>query len=261
MTDLFRYKLYCNTCSSWKETWGEEPIAVCPTNSEHTVTSGSLAITDSILEEGPHMTDGRPLVRAETRPLDTSTYFTMASDTASGIGNGTELRWDFSDPENYPTMSGGEVCSCGFVVPMGHKAIIIDLYYLDPVYFKDGTIYHFDSPWGQYCHMVIVVPAGNYYPNDHGNIPAAALGLAGTQMYSYATTDTAYYKYINKHFMYGSCPMGDELNAEGCMIDPLPKGWFVRGIIVTPEDDNVSKGFGEYEMYRHRSVILEGDTP
>lgn len=232
-------------------------------NEEDVLDALVAAHTGAALEHNdpPVMSDGRPIVRADTRPLNTATYFTMASDTVSGIGNGTELRWDFSDPENYPTLSGGHVCSCGYVVPEGYKAIIFDLFFLDPVYFKDGTIYHFDSPWGQHCYMTIIVPAGNYYPNDHGNIPASALGLSGTQMYSYAASDTPFYTYVNKHYMYGSCPMGDELNAEGCMVDALPIGWFVRGTVVTPEDDNISKGFAEYEMYRHRSVVLTGDTP
>ena len=209
----------------------------------------------------PVMDDGRPIVRADTRPLTTSTYFTMAGDTASGIGNGPELRWDFSDPINYPVVSGATTLSNGFEIPEGHKAIVFDLTFLDPVYFKDGTIYHFDSPWGQYACMDINVPAGGYYPNDHGEIPASALGLGGTQMYSYAATDQIYYRYVNMHYMYGSCPMGDELNAEGCMVDALPVGWFVRGVIITPNSDNTSKGFAEYEMYRHRSIILPGDSP
>lgn len=209
----------------------------------------------------PIMDDGRPLVRSDTRPLDCSTFFTMAADTASGIGDGTELRWDFSDPVNYPVISGAATLSDGFEIPEGHKAIVFDLYFLDPMYFKDGTIYHFDSPWGQYCAMDIVVPAGGYYPNAHGNIPAAALGLSGYQMYSYAETNQIFYRYVNKHYMYGSCPMGDELNAEGAMVDALPVGWFVRGVIVTPNSDNTSKGFAELEAYRHRSIILPGDTP
>ena len=150
----------------------------------------------------PVMNDGRPIVRADTRPMDTSTFFTMAGDTASGIGDGVELRWDFSDP-SYTVISGSATLSNGFEIPEGYKGIVFDLTFLDPVYFKDGTIYHFDSPWGQYAAMDIVVPAGSYYPNDHGNIPASALGLSGSQMYSYASTDQIYYRYVNKHYMYG----------------------------------------------------------
>ena len=251
---------YINAVPTYCDIWFKSELP----SADETTLSGVVAAHSGAAPDyidPPVMDDGRPIVRADTRPLTTSTYFTMASDTASGIGDGTELRWDFSDPDSYTVVSGGETLSDGYVIPEGYKAIVMDLFFLDPVYFKDGTIYHFDSPWSQYCDMYIVCPAGGYYPNEHGNIPAAALGLGGTQMYSYAATDQKYFRYVNRHFMYGDCPMGDELNAEGCMVDALPVGWFVRGIVVTPENDNISKGFGEYEMYRHRSVILPGDTP
>jgi len=137
----------------------------------------------------------------------------------------------------------------------------MDLTFIDPVYFKDGALYFFDAPWGSYAHMTILVPAGNYYPNEHGAIPASALGLPGNGMYSYAATDTPYYRYVNHHFMYGSVPMGDELNAEGAMVNELPTGWIVRATVLTPTSDTESKGFASFEMYRHRTVIVEGDTP
>jgi len=232
-------------------------------NEEDALDALVAAHTGAALEynDPPVMADGRPIIRADTRPLNTATYFTCASDTASGIGNGTSLRWDFSPDSEYTTISGPYTLSCGHTIDAGWKAQVIDLQFLDPVYFKDGSIYFFDAPWGCHCDMTILVPAGNYYPNEHGNIPASALGLSGTQMYSYAATDTPFYRYVNKHYIYGSCPMGDELNAEGCMVEALPIGWIVRGIIRTPISDNVSKGFASYEMYRHRSVILPGDTP
>jgi len=169
--------------------------------------------------------------------------------------------WDFGPDSPYTTVSGPYTCSCGSSIPPGYKAQIIDLYFLDPIYLKDGALYFFDAPWGQFCSMSILVPAGGYYPNEHGSIPASALGQPGNGMYSYASHDTMYYRYVNRHHMYGSVPMGDELNAEGAMVNALPKGWFVRAGIVTPISDNVSKGFASFEMYRHRSVILEGDTP
>lgn len=208
----------------------------------------------------PTMDDGRPLVRSDTRPLNTSTYFTCQGDTASGIGDGNELKWDFSD-ESITTISGPHTLSCGHKIESGYKAQVIDMTFLDPAYFKDGALYFFDAPWGAKCSMEIVVPSGTYYPNDTGSIPAVALGQPGNQMYSYASTDTAYYRYVNNHFMYGDCPMGDELNAEGAMVEALPVGWIVRGVISTPNSDTTSKGFASFEMYRARSVILEGDTP
>lgn len=202
-------------------------------------------------EKAPTMSDGRPIVRADTRPLNTSTFFTMAADN-NGIGDGIEMRWDFSDSTSN-IYSGPEV-------PSGYKAKQLLCSYNCPVYLKDGCMYFFDAPWGQYITMDIVVAAGNYYPNPAGSIPASALGLPGTQMYSYASENVPYNKYVNKHFMYGSCPMGDELNAEGAAVDPVPVGWYVRGLIITPNSDNISKGYGSLEMYRCHTMLLPGMT-
>ena len=245
--------------------------SICDIWFKATLSSGDLTTLSGVIDshsgtppddlDPPTMEDGRPIVRADTRPLNTSTYFTCQGDTASGIGEGSELRWDFTPDSEYTTISGPYTLSCGHEIDDGYKAQVIDMQFLDPVYFKDGALYFFDAPWGAHCSMEIIVPSGSYYPNDHGSIPASALGLSGSQMYSYASTDTPFYRYVNRHFMYGSVPMGDELNAEGAMVDALPVGWFVRGVIATPTSDNVSKGFASFEMYRHRSVIKEGDTP
>lgn len=250
---------YINVDSSKCDMWFKAALS----SADETTLSGVIGSHSGAIPEQadpPTMDDGRPIVRADTRPLNTATYFTCCSDTASGIGDGKALRWDFSPDSEYTTISGPYTLSCGHKIDDGWKAQVIDLEFLDPVYFKDGAIYFFDAPWGCHCDMTILVPAGNYYPNEHGNIPASALGLSGNQMYSYAATDTPFYRYVNKHYIYGSCPMGDELNAEGCMVEALPVGWVVRGIIKTPASDNVSKGFASYEMYRHRSVILPGDS-
>jgi hypothetical protein len=203
-------------------------------------------------EEQPCMPDGRPIVRPDSRPIDTSTIFTMAGDNGfGGIGAGDEIRWDFSNNDNMYT---------GSEVPSGYKAKQFKLTFSCPVHVKDGCVYFFDAPWGSYIEMAIMAPSGSYYPNPAGAIKAKQLGLSGDKMYSYATSDTVVQKYVNKHFMYTSCPMGDELNAEGSAEDPLPIGWYIRGIIVTPESDNTSKGYGELEMHRCHTVMLPGMT-
>jgi hypothetical protein len=201
----------------------------------------------------PAMDDGRPIVRADTRPLDCQTYFTMAGDTASGIGDGTVLKWDFSNDDDISEL---DYCP----TPSGFKTKHIEMTFIDPLYLKDGSLYFFDAPWGSHCGMHVVVPAGNYYPNDHGSIPASALGLSGTDMYSYASVDTLFINYVNQHHMYGSCPMGDEMNAEGAAVEAIPVGWKLVGHITTLSGDNTSKGFASFECYRCRTVLLEGDT-
>ena len=208
-------------------------------------------------EAHPHMPDGRPLIRSDTRPLNTQTFFSSSGDLIDISGNitisgGKELRWDFSNDDDSYT---------GDEVPTGFKAKEMKVSFSCPVFLKDGTIYFFNAPWGSYAKMDIMVPTGHYYPNPSGGIPASALGLPGNKMYAQASEDTVIYSYVGKHFLYGDCPMGDELNAEGATVDALPIGWYLRGLIITPESDNTSKGFSSLEMYRCHTAILPGDTP
>ena len=243
---------YINTDNDVCDIWFKADIS----SEEETTLSGIMgAHTGETPEdvEPPTMEDGRPIVRADTRPLDTSTYFTMAGDTVSGIGDGQHLCWDFSNDDN--------TTGCDYyTVPDGFKTKHIELTFIDPIYLKDGALYFFDAPWGAFCDMQVVIPAGSYYPNEHGSIPAAALGQPGNDMYSYAAVETVYVSYVNRHHIYGDCPMGDELNAEGAAVNAIPVGWKLVGHITTVSGDNTSKGFASFECYRHRTVILPGDT-
>lgn len=202
-------------------------------------------------EAHPHMDDGRPIIRSDTRPLNSQTVFTMAGDSADDLGDGKEFKWDFSNDDDSYT---------GSEVPSGYKAKEMLVSFKCPVHIKDGTIYFFNAPWGSYVQMDIVIPDGAYYPNPQGPIPASALGLSGKKMYAQASGNTLYQRYVNKHFMFGDCPMGDELNAEGSSVSPIPVGWYIRGLIVTPNSDNVSKGFASIEMHRCHTVLLPGQT-
>jgi hypothetical protein len=242
---------YVNTDADVCDIWFKADLST----PEETTLSGLLAAhTGAAVDiDPPTMSDGRPIVRADTRPLDTSTYFTMAGDTASGIGDGKHLCWDFSNDD--------DTTGCDYyITPDGYKTKHIELTFIDPIYLKDGALYFFDVPWHAYCDMQVVVPAGNYYPNEHGAIPASALGLPGTDMYSYASADTVFVSYVNKHHIYGDCPMGDELNAEGAAVNAVPVGWKLVGHITTVSGDNTSKGFASFECYRHRTTLLPGDT-
>ena len=209
-------------------------------------------LTSVWYEAHPHMEDGRPIVRSDTRPLNTSTYFTMEGDAPGEIGGGNALRWDFSnDDDLLPNLPDDDI-------PDGFKAKEMKISFSCPVHIKDGCIYFFDAPWGCYVQMDIIVPTGHYYPNPAGPIPAAMLGQPGNKMYAQATEDTIFQRYMSKHFIYGDCPMGDELNAEGAAVDALPIGWQIRGLIITPDTDTLSKGYASLEMYRCHAAILPG---
>jgi hypothetical protein len=204
---------------------------------------------DAVAEEGPKMADGRPLVRADTRPLDTETYFTMAGDTASGIGDGAPMMWNMDEDDDW------------FDTGDGYKKKIFKLTFNHEIYLKDGSIYFFNAPWGAHVEFYITVPAGGYYPNEYGPIPASALGQPGDGMWAYAATDILYQCYVNKHYMHGDCPMGDELNAEGAAINGLPVGWYLMGHIHAPATASGTgfKGYASIECYREKTIVLPGD--
>jgi len=202
------------------------------------------------------MDDGRLVVRPESRPLNNRTYFTTTGDhpTTNKLGQGKSIRWDFSNDDD---MYDASTVLNGPTLASGMKAKIMNVQFNDPVYIKDGTMYFFDAPWGAYSSMYVTVPSGNYYPNPYGSISAAALGLTGDGTYAYATKDVFYACYVQKQYMYTNCPMGDELNAEGCQVNALPTGWYVSTLIVTTEDDYISKGYGSLEMFRTADLTLE----
>ncbi len=204
-------------------------------------------------DPNPRMDDGRLIVRADSRPLGYQTYFTMrGDDSTAGIGCGTELMWDFSNDDDIVT---------GDHVPAGMKCKEIILTYLCPVYTKDGCMYFANAPWGSYVTMDIVVPPNSYYKNPKGTIPASALGLDGTDMYANSGSDyISYIVFVMKHRIFGDCSMGDEMNAEGSSVRPIPIGWGMRGRIYTLDSDNISKGYGEFELHRCHTVILPGET-
>jgi hypothetical protein len=242
----FKYGMV--TSSQWiAASGGITMVNLCDCESDHLTSQLDLVW----YEDSPRMPDGRPIVRSDSRPINAQTIFTMAGDTAEAIGNGKELVWDFSNDDDL---------YIGSDIPSGYKAKEIKISFMCPIHTKDGCIYFFDAPWGCYVQMDIIVPSGYYYPNPAGMIPAKMLGLQGDKMYSQATEDTLYQRYVNKHRMFGTCPMGDELNAEGSSENPLPIGWYIRGLIVTPESDNISKGFASIEMHRCHTVLLPGMT-
>lgn len=206
-----------------------------------------------IESDAPHMSDGRPIIRADSRPMNFQTYYTMAGDdSTAGIGMGECMAWDFTTDEGLVT---------GDHVPSGMKCKEILATFLCPIHTKDGTIYFFDAMWGSFIDMDIVIPPNTYYPNPAGAIPAAALGLNDGKMYANTGADwVVWASYLKRHRFYSSCVMGDELNAEGSSVSAIPPGWGIRGRIYVPEADNVSKGYAELEMHRCHSAILPGQT-
>lgn len=242
---------YINSDKVNCDIWFKETLSMIDTTSTLPAIIAAHQGNEIIIPPPPCTPDGVPIVRSDSRPLHTETYFTMCGDS-TGIGDGKVLMWDFSnDDDLYEDPN---------FVPPGFKAKKLTIKFTCPVYLKDGTIYFFDAPWGSHISMFVGIPAGSYYPNSAGSIPASALGLTTGGMYEYTAVDIPYQVYVMRHMMYGNCPMGDELNAEGAALYPVPIGWNVCGLVITPESDNISKGFGSIELYRCHTMLLPGET-
>jgi len=245
------------------------------TSAEQATLSG-IVIAHSglpLLADQPYMADGRPIVRADTRPLGTQTWFSSSGDCellatctgidscrtcekGPGIGSGKSWMWNFAEDEDWYDPNTLEN-----PIPLasGTHAKWVQASFAEPVYTKDGTLYFLDATYGSFLSMFITVPSGNYYPNPSGPYPAAALGLTNDdKMYAYASKDVIYICYVNRQYMLGDCPMGDELNSEGVSVDPIPTGWYISGLIVTDEDNTSLKGHGTIEFYRESTSVLPG---
>jgi len=230
---------YINTDADDCDIWFKAELSA-----PEQVTLGELLAAHtgaSVNIDPPSMTDGRPIVRADSRPLGYVTMFTMAGDTASGIGDGAHLEWDFSNDDN--TISSGIE---GVHETMKMKRLKIS--FMDSVYVKEGCLYFHDAKKHSYVDCSIVCPAGSYYYNRDGT-PALA------------SEDTVVLRYANKHHFSGDCPMGDELNTESATENALPSNYEIWLEVYVPETDNDSYGYGEFEMYRSRTYLLPGETP
>ncbi|MEM3452032.1 MAG: hypothetical protein QW835_00195 [Candidatus Hadarchaeum sp.] len=189
----------------------------------------------------PISPDGKEIVRPDTRPVGTTTYFTCVGDDQK-VGDGKPLFWDFSTSDD---LIAGTEAPPGHhnYIPPGFKRKRVVFHFSEPIYLKDGTIYFFNAKRGSYLDMYVVCPAGQFYLSRNG---APVL----------ASVDTPVVRYVCHHMFYGDCPMGDELNAEGAQIEPVPPNYRIWADVTVPESDNDSFGFGSLELYRSRTYLL-----
>jgi len=234
--NLCKYQFHCTTCAADKVLWLPEdtPIA-CPVDPAHTVDQDSIEVLRHVGPMAEINEHGKLETIAESRPPGTFTVFTSRGDSPAGLFDGPALAWDFSTPD-------GEVAA-----PAGFRRKRIDLTFHDPVWLKEGAIYHLGALHGSWCSLAVVCPAGQAYLDRAGN-PVAA------------DEDTVVFQFVPCHFFSGDAPMGDELNTEGCTREPIPAGWIFRAEITVPAADQSSTGHVTLELYRERTCLLPGEA-
>jgi len=88
---LFKYRIWCNTESTWVESWDEETPTTCPNNNTHSIDTTKTVITEQA-EVEPRDPSGKLRVHETSRPAGAYTCFIGAGDDPTDpgdIGNGT----------------------------------------------------------------------------------------------------------------------------------------------------------------------------
>lgn len=198
-------------------------------------------ISSKSVPKRPKGKDNRPIVRADSRPEEHTTYFTTRGDSATAIGDGKEIKWDFSNSDDIVTDS------ITTSVPSGYKRKRMKLSFVDEVRVKEGSLYWENATFGCYIDFWIICPDGEYY-YDRSGTPQQANG------------DTPIVHYVNRHFLMGNCTMGDELNTEAANDDPIPSNYELWVEITVPDGNSNCHGAGELEVYRERTHLLPGES-
>ena len=178
----------------------------------------------------PTSVDGRPIVRVDSRPLDWTIAWTGRSDNVSGVFDGNEVSWDFTNSDDLVT------------APTGYKRKRVEFHYIDEVRIKDGTLCYFNKLKGSYFDIFMVCPDGGYYYDNDGVLQQAV-------------GDTKIYNYLCHCMMQGSTVDGWEFNSEGCT-DPIPTAYKFWLEITVPTADVESNGYMTIEMFRKRTMVL-----
>ena len=233
---LYKYSVPCITCGTSYELWiPENNEILCPVDSTHTIDEDNIIILQKRSMGELRDEHDKLEVISDSKPPNYFTVFTSVGDSATEIGGGQNLFWDWSNTDNVETTSAP-----------GMKLKRMKLSFLDEIYIKEGAIYFGETMKGSYSRLRVICPAGNYYL-DHNGVPQVA------------TSDVTIVDYIPKIFMFGTCPMGDEQNTESCSRDVLPKNYQLWLDVHVPTNDMVSYGHVSLELYRARTCLLPGE--
>lgn len=185
----------------------------------------------------PKAPDGKTIVRAESRPTNTTVYFTCYGDTGYagdsdfGIGTGEFLGWDAGVDTDFVALDSN------------FKQKKITFHFGESTWIKEGSLYFFNAKKGTRLDFYTMCPPGGYYLNNAGEIRQAS---------NWTYID----HFVIGHHMQGDCPMGDELNTECCSME-VPFYMFHQIWITVPTTDVESNGYVLLEMYRARTMIVD----
>jgi hypothetical protein len=193
---------------------------------------------------------GRWIVRSDSRRKNYDTVFIGCGDDIANnkIGGGPEFRFDFSAPESDPRW---------IPAPEGFKRQRIDWRFIDTTYIKEGVVYFFNAPKGSYLDFRFLIPNG--YPFFKKHVNPINDEPYWDQDLTFTTKDTVIGEWVIKHWVEGSCPMGDYLNTEAAHENPSPSFVTYRFEVTAPISTEIEQFHGHFsvELYRGRTLIWE----
>jgi hypothetical protein len=189
---------------------------------------------------------GRAIVRTDSKRVDYEVVFCGVGDDTNGtaIGTGQPLRWDFSDT------------NANFVdAPTGFKRIQLNWSFCDPTYTKSGSLYFYDAPKGAYLDFFHVFPMGLPFLPRYINPQSYDVEFGN---YEFAPGQKVIGHWVSKHWVEGTCPMGDHLDTESAHSNAAPAFVQYRCEITVPEINGWELFHGHIilEIYRGRSIIF-----
>jgi hypothetical protein len=187
MTALYKYRLRCETESSWVYTWAEGDTAptACPNDTAHTIDTEQTSVVQIIdgsisveeLKTNPKTPDGKLIQRASAYTIGTRLYPTSRGDDRSlGRGKGPRLEFERS---------------------IAGESDWLEIYFNDGIELGGGEITYKDAAYGDWICMRLYAPAsqpvattpgtGNCVISDHVIVPYAT----GTHDIDLVTIDKA----------------------------------------------------------------------
>lgn len=184
---------------------------------------------------------GKWVVRADSKPADYDTCFTGAGDDISGevYGGGQEFVWDWNNTDNDDPSP-----------PTGRKRKIIEWQFLNGIFLKEGTIYPFNMPKGSFVDMYVICPDGQYYYKKSVD----ANGVI-TKTLAQASGDVEVAHWVIHYHLESTIAMGDELNTESASDVFLGQHMKWKAVFSAPDSvGSDAHGHFTLEMYRPKTV-------
>jgi len=138
MATVYNWRIWCNTDSQWEYRWDPVEPTVCPVNGAHSIDAAKTAIVETVGDDAPQTSDGKPIVTANAFPgWAIETVVGAGDDSTNGIGAGQVFQMSEATTTDE----------------------VIDFYFNDSVYLAAGGAMFKGALLGDYVDLQVYAPA------------------------------------------------------------------------------------------------------